>query len=193
MIGWVVGLAAAAMAAAVVAIRAHVVVVMVRGLSMSPTLQPGDRLVVRRRRQPTAGAIVVVDEPRPCRPGQRPGAQWVVKRVAAVAGDPVPACVRAQVPLVPSGQLVLLGDNLEHSWDSRHFGFASTDRVLGVAIRRLAMPNKAPRSRNLPGNARRKALSGGVLPGKFRDADPVDATMAEESTRRRQAWSPWDS
>lgn len=138
MIGFVVGLvAAAAMAAAVMAIRAHVVVVMVRGLSMEPTLQHGDRLIVRRKKQPTAGAIVVVDEPRPYRPGLRQSPQWVVKRVAAVAGDPVPACVRSQVPIVPSGLLVLLGDNPDHSTDSRHFGFASTDRVLGVAVRRL--------------------------------------------------------
>jgi signal peptidase I len=146
MIGLVVGLAAAtAIMAAVVTIRAHVVVVVVRGLSMAPTLQNGDRLVVRRNRQPTVGAIVVVDEPRPCRPGQRPSTQWVVKRVAAVAGDPVPACVRSRVPLVPGGQLVLLGDNLEHSTDSRHFGFASTDRVLGVVVRRLAMPHTSLR------------------------------------------------
>lgn len=146
MIAFVVGLAATAgTLAAVMAFRAHVVVVMVRGLSMAPTLQHGDRLVVRRKRKPTAGAIVVVDEPRPCRPGRRPSTHWVVKRVAAVAGDPVPAGVRIQVPVVPSGQLVLLGDNLEHSWDSRHFGFASADRVLGVAVRRLAIPNKDPR------------------------------------------------
>lgn len=146
MIGFAIGLATTlALAVALLAIRAQVVVVVVRGFSMTPTLQNGDRIVVRRGKQPTVGAIVVVDEPRPCRPGVRPGAQWVVKRVAAMAGDPVPDCVSSPVAFVPSGQLVLLGDNPERSTDSRHFGFAGIDRVLGVAVRRLGKANRGAR------------------------------------------------
>jgi signal peptidase I len=146
MIALLAGLVVAAIAAAVMVIRTRVLVVMVRGMSMAPTLQPGDRLFVRRGAPPTVGAIVVVDEPQPCRPGQAPTVHWVVKRVAAVAGDPVPSCIRVQATRVPDGQLVVLGDNLDHSRDSRHFGFAGTDRVIGVALRQLSIPKPRPQS-----------------------------------------------
>lgn len=146
MIGFLAGLVAVAIAVVVV-IRTRVLVVVVRGMSMAPTLQPGDRLIVRRGAPPTVGAIVVVDEPQPCRPGQPPTAHWVVKRIAAVAGDPVPACVRVQATRVPAGQLVVLGDNLDHSRDSRHYGFAGTDRVIGVALRQLSLPKAMPQPR----------------------------------------------
>jgi signal peptidase I len=50
--------------------------------------------------------------------------------VAAVTG------AAAGTP-VPAGQLVLLGDNRAASTDSRHWGYAPVDRVLGVVVRRL--------------------------------------------------------
>ena len=134
MIALVVGLAVT-VGATVIVVRAHLVVVTVRGMSMAPTLQPGDRLIVRRRTNPTVGAIVVAAEPQPCRPGRVPAAHWVVKRVAAVAGDPVPACIGVQETHVRAGQLVLLGDNPDHSRDSRHFGLVGTEQVIGVATR----------------------------------------------------------
>jgi len=73
-------------------------------------------------------------------PAPRPGAgpalrtgrladrQWIVKRVAAGPGDPVPATlsdvegVTVGAP-VPADRFVLLGDNADYSVDSRTHGF----------------------------------------------------------------------
>jgi signal peptidase I len=65
--------------------------------------------------------------------------QWVIKRVAATRGDPVPEPVRpvvADAALVPPGMLVVLGDNAS-SADSRTWGFCSADSVLGTVVRQL--------------------------------------------------------
>ncbi|MBF9133218.1 S26 family signal peptidase [Plantactinospora sp. S1510] len=147
-------------------LRRRLVVVSVSGASMAPTLGSGDRVLVRRTpgEAVRAGQIVVVEEPRPCRRGEstRPRrTDWLVKRVVAVPGDLTPAFLpaweRGPDSRVPPRRLVLLGDNAEFSRDSRHFGSVSTDRVLGVALRRVG---------------------GGTL----RPA-PVDG--AEDATRRR--------
>jgi signal peptidase I len=68
----------------------------------------------------------------------------VVKRVAAVAGDRTPAGVDGAgagaggaQPVVPAGKLVLLGDNPSASSDSRHYGYVSTDVVIGILLRHL--------------------------------------------------------
>lgn len=126
------------------AIRRRIVVIQVSGPSMAPTLRSGDRLLVRRSRGavPRAGDIVVLPEPGPCRPGASAAVTpLIVKRVVAAAGDPLPAFLPPwdQVPagVVPPGHLVLLGDNLPMSRDSRHFGQVRVDHLVGVAVRRL--------------------------------------------------------
>jgi signal peptidase I len=74
----------------------------VRGRSMAPTLEPGDRLLVEtwtyRRRPPEIGEVVVTPDP-------RAPARELVKRVAAVEG----------------GRVTLRGD-AARSTDSRRFG-----------------------------------------------------------------------
>jgi signal peptidase I len=74
----------------------------VRGRSMVPTLEPGDRLVVEtwtyRHRPPRVGEVVVTPDP-------RSPARELVKRVAAVKG----------------GRVTLRGD-AARSTDSRRFG-----------------------------------------------------------------------
>ncbi|MEU0483999.1 S26 family signal peptidase [Streptosporangium sp. NPDC006013] len=143
--GAVLVLAFAVVAAAVL-LRGHLVALSVSGLSMAPALRPGDRVLVRRTpgERLRNGDIVVVEEPGPCRPGDPTGAggsRWMVKRVAAVPGDPEPACLpswaRQPTGIVPPRHIVLLGDNAEASRDSRHFGTVRTDRVLGVILLRL--------------------------------------------------------
>lgn len=99
-------------------------VAVVSGPSMAPTLRDGDRVLVRRTR-PSAlrrGDVVLVELP----------AGWIVKRIAALPGDPAPAGDR-----VPPGHVLLLGDNPLWSVDSRDFGYVPTAHVFGVAIRRL--------------------------------------------------------
>ncbi|MGV9253485.1 S26 family signal peptidase [Streptomyces sp. NPDC003697] len=124
------------------------VAVTVSGNSMEPAYREGDRVVVRRRSLPARGAVVVVERPPyrapwPDAPVARDAPahviyarHWFIKRVAAVAGDPVP---RAEVPAlagvaedtVPEGMLVLLGDNRGDSYDSRSVGYFPAARVLG--------------------------------------------------------------
>lgn len=68
-------------------------VVVVRGSSMAPTLEPGDQLLVERwslsRRQPLQGEVVLAPDPR------RPERE-LIKRVAAVNGASVE--VRGDAP-----------------------------------------------------------------------------------------------
>jgi signal peptidase I len=110
------------------------VVATVRGSSMEPTFHPGDRVLARRRRTPSVGDVVVV------RPPDRSG--FMIKRVFAVPGDPVPralfpALADVAEAAVPPGQLVLLGDNEPVSDDSRRLGYFALDGVVGVALRKL--------------------------------------------------------
>lgn len=147
---------------AVAVVRRRFVVVTVRGISMHPTLAPGDRLVLDRRRAATAArgdivGVVTGGERRDPGPARR---QVYVKRVAAVAGDPLPPGVppppggaapagadpgsppagtgtgggAGERPAVPDGMLVVLGDG-RFSLDSTTWGCVPRTGVLGVAIR----------------------------------------------------------
>lgn len=126
-------------------------VVDVRGSSMEPTLRHGERVLVRRVPESgvVAGDIVVIEHLAPGDQGRHPRSPgrladrvWVIKRAAAVAGDPVPGSVAYAAGVapgtpVPAGCLVLLGDNRAHSTDSRVWGYLPADRLLGVVRRRL--------------------------------------------------------
>lgn len=131
------------------------VLVIVDGLSMAPTYRSGDRALVLRRngRRVGRGQVVVIERPEarhgwdrlPPPNGSLAGRHWCLKRVAAVAGDPVPDPVATAVGAdadtrVPVGRLVVLGDG-DPSDDSKQWGYFPADRVLGVVVRRLG---KAP-------------------------------------------------
>jgi signal peptidase I len=73
------------------------------------------------------------------------GPGWMIKRVVALAGDPVPEAVQEAVggvTIVPAGALVVLADN-PSGIDSRRFGFAVQRDVLGPVVARL--PSRAGR------------------------------------------------
>lgn len=127
-------------------------VVTVIGDSMRPTLAPGDRLLVRRvplARVRTGDIVVLalpdhVGTPRPTPGGQtrhRPnGSNWLIKRVVAIPGEPVPASVAPVLAVRPGspvrdGALIALGDNPDASFDSREFGYLDADDLLGVVLR----------------------------------------------------------
>ncbi|WP_354645358.1 S26 family signal peptidase [Kitasatospora camelliae] len=139
-------------------LRRRLFLVTVRGLSMFPTLAPGDRMLAvgPGRRPPRTGDIVVAPAPRTVGwAGQRAArtddrdAHRVIKRVAAVGGDRVPERLRSFSGLrdresVPEGTVLLLGDG-RHSEDSRHWGFCPQHLLVGRVLLRVARgPAAAP-------------------------------------------------
>ncbi|MFC4020190.1 S26 family signal peptidase [Micromonospora sp. GCM10011542] len=147
---WVIGTMTLA-GAAVLAVwrsRARWLAVTVEGPSMSPTLLPGDRVLVRRPAPAVAavGTVVLVRRPGPCFHDaagvpERPDA-YLVKRVVAGPGDVTPDLGADSVlvagTIVPAGALVLVGDNRQDSLDSRMWGYLPADRVIGVVSRRVS-------------------------------------------------------
>ena len=93
--------------------------VAVRGLSMSPTLHPGERLLTLPVlvARPRPGSVVVVEDP------WQPG-HLVVKRIARI--DDV----------APGAQILVLGDNPAASTDGRVWGPIGHAAVRRVAVAR---------------------------------------------------------
>lgn len=129
----------------------RLLVVTVRGTSMIPTHHHGDRLLVRRTRTVRRGQVVVVLRPRsPAVWREDRRSPLIVKRVAAVPGEPlprgtVPPCTESRDGRVPPGFVVLLGDNAAASVDSRQLGFFPCGDVVGVVARSLPRPVDARR------------------------------------------------
>ncbi|MGN6238474.1 MAG: S26 family signal peptidase [Cellulosimicrobium cellulans] len=129
--------------------RRRLLVVTVSGASMEPAYGAGTRVLVARGTRARPGDVVVLDGARvaPAPDGLPPGARdargLVLKRVAAGAGDPVPAEVVDAVggqehDRVPPGRLVVLGDAPEASVDSRRWGYVPADAVVGRVAAVLA-------------------------------------------------------
>lgn len=129
-------------------VRLRWTVVRVSGASMQPTLHDGDRLLARRRRTGhplNRGDLVVLH--RPTGPPTLPaGARAVagepphdhrnllIKRVAALPGDPLPDGVPGG-RTVPAGHVVVLSDN--DGLDSRLFGPVPRANITAVVTRSL--------------------------------------------------------
>lgn len=120
--------------------------------SMAPTLIPGDRILTNKlgisTRTFSRGDVVVFRNPENRR-------QNFVKRIAGLPGDtieikegklfingeslhrdpdgaasnPIP---KASTQTVPAGSYFVLGDNRDHSHDSRAFGFLSHGEITGI-------------------------------------------------------------
>lgn len=130
-------------------LRRSLFAVTVEGGSMEPTLVAGDRLLARR--VPAfalcPGQIVIIEKASPVGgwhwddtgTTRITDGHWMIKRVAAVPGDPVPPGIAAASGVrVPPGSIVVLGDNREASIDSRELGLIPVTRVLGVSLRHYA-------------------------------------------------------
>ncbi|HXA30370.1 MAG TPA: S26 family signal peptidase [Candidatus Angelobacter sp.] len=96
----------------------------VHGDSMAPELRPGDRLLVTPLAGIRRGDVVALRDPR------QPG-RVLLKRVAATRGEAV--TVAGEVLRAERG-LVVLGDNLPASSDSRGFGAVPLRLLLGRCV-----------------------------------------------------------
>ncbi|ETK38161.1 S26 family signal peptidase [Microbispora sp. ATCC PTA-5024] len=127
-----------AVVAAAALARRHLLVVTVRGSSMAPAYRDGDRLLAARLPPVRGHAVVFLPPPgwAIAPPQVRP---YLVKRVVAVGGDPVPEAARAAVGAgrVPPGRLVVFGDAAS-SADSRTWGLVPVSSVAGVVVGVLA-------------------------------------------------------
>lgn len=128
-------------------VRRHFVVITVDGMSMTPSLYPGQRVLVRRGVGALGrGRIVVLAKPDPLTgwldspPTGRDleSTDWYIKRVVAVAGDPYPDALGG-TGTVPAGHVAVLGDH-PYSQDSRRHGPCPVNQILGVQIRKLDRP-----------------------------------------------------
>jgi signal peptidase I len=126
---------AVALVAWLIVLRSRFLVVTVHGVSMEPTYRSGDRLLVRRAglNRVQAGQVVVVqvDATTP----DDPTGGRLVKRAVAVPGDPVPPQIPVPGPRVPVDSLLVLGDNLARSNDSRRLGYLPAAALIGVVLR----------------------------------------------------------
>jgi signal peptidase I len=117
--------------------RRRLILVTVKGNSMAPAYREGDRLLLVRRARYGAGDVVMFRTPIE----NSPDVDWLVKRAAAVAGDPVPDDLRAHVreAVVPVGRLLVRSD-AAHGLDSRRLGLIDARDVAGV----VRVPRRAP-------------------------------------------------
>jgi signal peptidase I len=113
--------------AASVAVRLAVGIGVVAGLSMWPSLAPGDIVVYVRGLEVREGTIVIVD---------LPDHGLIVKRVAAAGGRSL-----AGFEPVPEGSCFLVGDNRGDSYDSRFFGPVPQRLVVGRVV--LVWPHRS--------------------------------------------------
>ena len=167
MWGYLLGAAAISLTGLLV-LRRLFVVIAVDGDSMWPALYPGDRVLVRRTgaRRLRRDQVVVVAQPgedgrwTSASLGSVGDGKWIIKRVAAIPGDPVPEVCASAVAgppggTVPTGKLVLLGDNAGSSHDSRQLGYIPAERLLGVVLHRIAhQPDVARRPFSGPAGRR---------------------------------------
>jgi nickel-type superoxide dismutase maturation protease len=86
----------------------------VEDTSMQPALQPGDRLLVLTWAAPRRGDVVVLHDP-------DARSSFAIKRVES---------------LTSQGQVVVRGDNINVSRDSRHYGPLPRNLVVGRAVYR---------------------------------------------------------
>ena len=156
LLGTVIEIVVIVAAAFVIALLVQAFIVKpftIHQVSMRPTLEEGDRILLNRLvyhfRQPARGDIIVFHSP-------INDSEDLVKRIVGVAGDRVAVTggklyvnsVAQDEPylleqdfsgemaevLVPTGEVFVMGDNRNNSGDSRLFGPISAKSIIGSAF-----------------------------------------------------------
>lgn len=122
--------------------------VIVAGASMEPTLRNHELILINKQayktNTPTNGDVVVF----------KYQGDTLIKRVVATSGEVIafrPVTTQQQVfsnPFqtipdyyqIPNGKIYVLGDNREHSYDSRDFGTVPIDSIMG----KMVLPKTKP-------------------------------------------------
>ncbi|MFD8529690.1 S26 family signal peptidase [Streptosporangium canum] len=118
-------------------IRRKLLITDVSGLSMLPAFDNGDRVLAirtNRRSTFTSGQVVVLSHPHQ-EESHTSETSWIIKRVAAVAGEPTLDDMPEKI--VPEGYVMVLGDNRRQSLDSRAFGFVPMNDILAIVARKM--------------------------------------------------------
>ncbi len=135
--------------------------------SMRPTILEGDRVLGSKFHyrffEPAAGEVIVFRPPEIVNEAAGQTVDRYVKRLIAVGGDIVeidggrvfvngtaldepyvaqPPSYRLDPITVPGGQLFVLGDNRDHSFDSHAWGFLDEDRLLAKVFARYWPPHR---------------------------------------------------
>ena len=133
-------------------IRLGMIVIRVEGLSMVPTLEPGQRVLALRpwlaghlRR----GQIVIMEKESGDLDRSVSGSFLSIKRIVALGGETYTTEVSSQssailpelqtprVWQIPAGHIFVCGDNREKSLDSRTWGPLPLRHVRGVVLTKL--------------------------------------------------------
>lgn len=112
---------------------------------MSASYPAGSRVLVKRTKSGIRpGTVVIVPHPDPdtgwqltAPPASEGEPAWFLKRVSAVAGDPLPGQPET---VLTAGTIYLLGET-DQSWDSRTLGPCPVGAVSGVVVAMLAKPS----------------------------------------------------
>jgi signal peptidase I len=162
LVSWVVTIAVAVLVAVVV--RSFLFQMFwIPSVSMAPTLEKGDRVIVSKIgdvSSPSRGDIIVFSRP----PGLATGEDHLIKRVIGLPGDRVafvdgdvfineapldepylppgtetfdlttPGCSLDAPCVVGANHYWMMGDNRDESADSRKFGSISSDTIVGRAF-----------------------------------------------------------
>jgi signal peptidase I len=133
--------------------RRRWIAVVVAGSSMSPTLRDGERLLAHRVRsadgaQYRHGDIVVFRAAPDLTARRTDRPSYRVKRIVALAGDPLPSWARTAgaSELVPRGSVLVHGDNRAASESSREFGPIDVRSIVAIVRRvreAIAEPTRA--------------------------------------------------